>query len=75
MENEVPLAEIHHPGHLDGVHNKVGDPCGFAWLPDLLRPLGERRREGQHRSENKSQTVWIEEIGAPCVKNACGVLV
>lgn len=43
----------HCLGHLDGVHNKVYDPCGFAWLPGLLGPLGGKRREGQHRSEKK----------------------
>ena len=32
-EMPASLAEIHCLGHLDGLPNKVGDPCGFACLP------------------------------------------
>lgn len=51
--NASALAWGHRLGHLDGVHDKGDNPCGFAWLPALLGPLGERRREEQHRFENK----------------------
>lgn len=71
-EMPASLAEIHCLGHLDGLPNKVGDPCGFACLPGSP---GERR-EGKYGtgSEKKRQIVWIKKVEAPCGQKSCETL-